>query len=432
MARTKHTRAEMLRDPNKRKNIPTSQLPAKYRAARARRLSAARDAKNPLLNPQVALSGRNLRVAVNDLVDAETRPAMGAKDFEIQSANVQSSALANRHGQIATQVAGADTAAAARAAVISERVRQNMARIAQEGANAVDASGKAAQDALGQANTGLQGSAAERLASERAALNARQASVSTAYRSSNEALSGIDEGYQNKMAATNQARLAEQAGAAQLRQSNKAAELAAQRAEIVASRGPLRTETLMKLRQQGFENAVVGQELGVKAASVEQQERNSRRSATTQRRAQDITAANARRTADTTKRGQDLTFKSGQKTRENQRELARLRANAKDKTKPESQYSIKTRGDIDGGIGRFKELEGRGYSEAEIKRVMTTKDRVPPWAYKAIYDLARGRGLHPVNAKSLENRGVRIPKDWRRRDQGSNSVGGRGPQGLPG
>jgi hypothetical protein len=275
MARTKWTRAQMLRDPKKRAKIPTSQLPAKYRAARMRRLSAEKDAKNPLLNPTRQLAGRDLRVAVNDLVDLETRPKLDAADFEIKSAGLQSAALANRHGQIAGRVAGADTAAGARAAAISERVRQNMARISQEGANAVDASGKAAQEALGQQGTGLQGSAAERLAAERAALNARQTGVSTQYQSSNEALSGVDEGYQAKMAATNQARLAEQAGAAQIRQSNNMAKLAAERASIEASRGPLRTETLLGLRQQGFTNMLSAETLGLNQAKLEEDARQA-------------------------------------------------------------------------------------------------------------------------------------------------------------
>jgi hypothetical protein len=268
MARTKWTRAQMLRDPNKRKNIPTSQLPAKYRAARLRRLSAAKDAKNPLLNPTTPLAGRDLRVAVNDLVEYETRPKLDAADFEINSAGVQSAALANRHGQVAGKVVASDAASSARLAAISQKVRENMARIAQEGGNAVDASGQAAQAALGQANTGLQGSAAERLAVERAALNARQAGVSTAYRSSNEAISGIDESHQAKAAATNQARLAEQAGAAQIRQSNNMAKLAAERASIEASRGPLRTENLLKLRQQSFDNILLGEQFGLKKQEV--------------------------------------------------------------------------------------------------------------------------------------------------------------------
>jgi hypothetical protein len=275
MARTKWTRAQMLRDPNKRKNIPTSQLPAKYRAARLRRLSAAKDAKNPLLNPTTPLAGRDLRVAVNDLVEYETRPKLDAADFEIKSAGVQSAALANRHGQVAGKVVASDAASSARLAAISQKVRENMARIAQEGGNAVDATGQAAQAALGQQGTGLQGSAAERLAAERAALSGRQAAVSTGYQQNAEVLSGIDESHQAKAAATNQARLAEQAGAAQIRQSNNMAKLAAERASIEASRGPLRTEKLLGLRQQGFTNMLSAETLGLNQAKLEEDARQA-------------------------------------------------------------------------------------------------------------------------------------------------------------
>ncbi len=282
--RPQFTRAQMLRDPAKRRDIPTSQLPARYRIARQRRLSAERDARNPLYNPAAPLTGRNLRRTVNQLVEAETRPAIESRSRQIENTLVQAGELGRRTTGLAQGVAASDRDASARQEAISQRAREGLARIASEGQNAVNETTSAAQERMNEAvSTGLQGSAAERLAAERAALGARQADTATQYRSSNEVLSANDETYQNRMGATNQARLAERAQGMQNRQSNRMADLAAERASIEASRGPLTTKTLLGLRQQGFTNMATTETLGLKQADLQEDQRQANQNAAIKR-----------------------------------------------------------------------------------------------------------------------------------------------------
>lgn len=300
MARTKHTRAEMLRDPNKRKNIPMSQLPPKYRAARQRRLDKEKARKaasapskpaatNPLLNPTVPLVGKNLDRAASAVANAAYRPQIATADRQIAGAEARTGALDERMGNIARDVGGADAAASGRMEAISNRVRENLAKIAQEGQNAVDATGQAAQAAIAGTPAGLEGSAAERLAAERGALSARQAGTSTAYRSSNEILSGVDERFQGAMGGINQARLAERRIAANLQQGNRVGELRSARMDLAARRSDTKADALTKLRQQSFENLVVGQELGIKQQDIaaDAKAANAERKARAQEKAAD-------------------------------------------------------------------------------------------------------------------------------------------------
>lgn len=268
MAKTKRPTARQLANPGERSKIPTAQLPAKYRAARLRVQAQAKTDQSALYQPGKELSGRNLRDTVNRVVEAQTRPQMDALEREGRNITTQGTALQSDAGSTYRKIAAREAANMARQKAIQDRVRANLSSVDKGNQDAVSASTQAAQASVA-APQGLQGSSTERLAAEGQALGARAAAQGASYRDLSEVQGGNYAGLQEAMASATQMHGGEIQERLANRMMNKTLDNEAKQQDIRSNRGNLAAKTAVDLRQQGFDNMVVGKEFGLKEAGVE-------------------------------------------------------------------------------------------------------------------------------------------------------------------
>lgn len=425
----RYTRAQQLKDPAKRSKLPMSALTPAQQAQRRMNQQRAKADADPLYNPAQQLGGHQLSSAVQNLTDMEFAPQEQALDRAGVSATTQGTALADRAGGYYRQLAEREASNVAMQQAIGERLQAALKANAGEtdanigGMQAGEQERLAGDAAVRGEGLGGPGQAIEELARLRAgaAAGSQVAQDAAATSSAN---------YQGLTAASSQARGmagGEVVGQLLNRLATQQADIRAKKADVTAQRGPASTKHLLDLRQSGFENLVTARGLDIKQselqadvanqktqAQIEREQlaevrRNNSTQAETTRRGQDITRRGQDVSSETTKRGQDLTRQSA---------LDRIEAQGGPSRKNEPAQSVKFRQNIGSGRGRFRELMRRYKNdEARVKRIMVEKDKVPPEAYNAIYDLERSptKTLHPANVKALEALGVTVPGEWRRK-----------------
>lgn len=452
----KRPTARQLANPGERSKIPTNMLPPKYRAARLRREAMERKNSSALYQPTVPLAGRDLRDTINQLVETTTRPQLNALEREGRNITTQGNALQGKSQDLYRQIAQREAGNMDRQRALTARARANLGGI--DAGNQAAVAARAAESQAVMPQTGLQGSAGERLASEGQALGARAAQQGANYRSLNEVQGANFEGLQGAMASATQMRGGELQERLANRMMNKTLENEGEQQSIRSGRGALAAKFLVGadgtggLRQQGFDNAVIGQEYKLKVAGAQA----------------DAAGAAARleadATAEATKADNDFLLKTGM-TRDDylaldpearRGVLERVKAAGKARPKGPSASDRKAQFELDfaekngffpptgppketapAGAGPAKDdARSKAFRSAitndrlEFRRLMKkvkakgpAKERrvkqlmleagTPIEAYNIVYDLERRKKINPINAAKARSNGYFLPPGWR-------------------
>jgi hypothetical protein len=324
------TLSQKLKDPKWRVSLPASRLTSAQRKERRRLKQVKADDANPLYDPSSQLQGHDLAVAAARSVDAGLTPKLGAIDQQIGSTRTQDTALAQRaaayYRQLATESAGLTGRQQAAAGAANQAVTANNAQADQALADSSTAEQRRQADDAALRGGGLGGDTATvaRTISEaqqqRAILGPAQAATVAAQ---GEGWTGLS----NAMAQASQMRGGEVQGELANAAGNTAGRLSQQRADLAGTRGDLVSEAVDKLRQQGFENAITQQGLGIKQADIAATLRGQDVSASTAAANRRQTAADRAAGRGVTTRGQDLSHQdrtSAQRTAAQKKEQQRV------------------------------------------------------------------------------------------------------------
>lgn len=392
------------------------------RAARSRRPSA-------LYDPTLQLSGKALRRSAGKLVALELDPQRRALEQESQQATTQGTALAGRAGDYYRQIAQEAQGDLDRTAAIGNLLR---GRVQASGAQA-QAGVTAAVDQAAQLRSGDQAvrgqigaanaTADEAQAAAQRAAAAQQGSLDTGAAS--------DADYQRLLTLSSRATSA--AGGETQRQlltqlANRQADIASRRATVEAQQGPAVRKAVLDLRQQGFENLVTQEGLGIKRAdlqaSIESDRadqalakgklrlsaRENRRRARLQREQLATTRRGQDVSADTQRRGQDVSAQQRAADRRSRETIARARRTGQ---KLESADAKKLKQGISNAtVDLASDPKLAGKNPAEQARILR-KRGAPAIVIRAARERASG-GLNFDTVQELKALGIRVPRNWRR------------------
>jgi hypothetical protein len=422
--------------------------PQRTAAQRARR----RANRNPLYDPTAQLGGFQLKRAAQNLVDLQYGPQQAALERAQGNIQTQGDALTKRASdyylQIAREEQGNVDRMGALNALLNERVNaagdtaQGQIKDAGEQARALQEQTAAAQQGI---QAGDRVSLEEQAARDRSAVDTQGAIGAGAAETRNYAgLADLGRRSREMQGGETQQRLLNLV-------ANQLAENRGQQTDLAGQRGNAMTQQLLNLRQQGFENLVTQEGLGIKKADLQaqiqqdqtdaqlakqrirQQARQARRQARLARRGQDITARGQDLSAETQRRGQDLTSANQELNRANQRRLVRLRAKYGGTKANEPADSRKTKagivnaqtdiqdmlrtGTVPPGLRAALKDAGAG---ALLKRPMNidTARRViialggSGVSAQAAAELAKYGYLRPSTRAKLRAAGVKVPRSW--------------------
>lgn len=380
-------------------------LNAKQKRRRRRRRRAEMAA---LFDPGATLSGRSLRRAANTLTRMEAQPQRAALRREMQQANRQGSALADRASDYYTQLATLERDNVARQQAIGGELQTRLKGLGDEsqaGLSAIEAEAqqRAAQDEAVR-GAGLGGGGAERVAAE---IAAQKGLAQSGTRQAQEA---------GELSTANWANLANVAAASRGLQGGETLSriqnaLSGQQADIRGRQSDLETQVaqkrmanLLDLRQQGYENLVTAEGLGIDRAKLRtdaQLERERLRSNERQNRAR---VRAQRRGQDITMRGQDMTAEQRAADRRARERIATAR---KKGTKLESSDARKLKIGISNAFADLRDKNPKNPSR------WLRKQGAPGIVIRAARERAEG-GLTDATYNELKRLGVKVPKGWRR------------------
>lgn len=303
-----------LGNPGTRAKVPDKMLPANLLATR--RANARRARENATTyNPVAQLSGNDLRSAVEDIVNGQTRPELDDLDRQRGVTEGQGRQLSDRAAAYYQNFQDRQNAALTALQGVDATALQGVKDANANAAGTVDAAAKSADDRLAQdaavrgqtASAGREGLTAS-LAARRAGIAERGGADEKLTVGTNAAAERGQIGFAGAAGLKGGEALGDIAG----RTQNALGEIAAKRREVVGARGPLRTDTLLKLRQAGFDNLITQGGLNLKAEDLEAQTATDAADrASRERHDHAMEGAAADRNA-TTRRGQDLSHKDRQ------------------------------------------------------------------------------------------------------------------------
>lgn len=429
---------------HKPRSKPPAEPPAAQRPQRRRRRNAN---TNPLYDVARQLGGKQLKKAANDLAALEFDPAQQALQREAEQVTTQGSALTGRASDYYLQLAREEQGNIDKLAAINQMVGGQVQQAGATAQGAITAADQEAQrlareSAPGAAGLGAGGQvlAETQAARNRAAGNTLDATLSSG--AATQAAAGLANTGRQARSMQGGETLAQLTNlvAGQLAENRgKQTSLAGQRASAVK-------KNVLDLRQQGFENLVTQEGLGIKsaelAAEVAQQQSDAalarRRLRQTGRqnrarnrltaRGQDVTA----RGQDVTARGQDINAQQRTLDRASREKIAnrRIRYGAAKKDEPADVRKFKsgitnarvdiedmlTTGEIPPGLRRTIRDTAPGLLKRPVNA--DTARRViialggPSIVAKAAAELAENGAVTPSTRRALRLLGMRVPRDW--------------------
>jgi hypothetical protein len=298
--------AQRRANPALRSKLPISQLTPAQQATRRKWQQVKAENKNSLYDPTVQLSGHALVQAARDLASEQITPKVDALTHQLGSITTQGSALAARSGDYYRQLAHDELGKVAQQKALAGMLSQQTANVGAQTQQAFNQ--MSAQEQQRQASdTTLRGAGLGGDVSQvPAEIQAQQGAAATLQQAAgNQAASQGAEwsSLANAMAQSRQLRGGEVQGQLLNRVGNQQQQVRQNIADTESQRGGLETEQLTKLRQQGFENLVTQQGLGIK-----QQDLQAQLAGIDQR----ATAATGKLKLDTTKFKADQAYKNAQ------------------------------------------------------------------------------------------------------------------------
>jgi hypothetical protein len=392
---------------------------------RAPRLTLRQKAadKNPLYNLSQILSGHRLSEAADAIVNTAYAPKLSALDREAKNTRTQGTALAGHAGDYYAQLAGRSGKALEAEGASLQALRSGLANTAASSDAAAAGAQQSVMDRLAadraQRGGDLAGGGDQAALDELAAQRARSGATAGAYQASGELQGARSTSLMDELAASTQARGGEVQQELGTRLANALADVRARRADLDAQRADERTKQLTTLRQQGYDNLVTQEGLGLKqsqlAADVANQQAQvdlaSQRISATERH---NLATERNQRSGTRLQAQSLS----ERERHNQvvESLGQLRADIQQqradqangkggKPTKESQSAI----NIKRGIQNTLNLLDNG---THSERYLRNKVGVPPDVMQAAKDLKNFGYLQYDTVNALKTIGVRIPKKW--------------------
>lgn len=421
-------------------------------AAHNKHVTAARDAKDPLLDPSQQLSGTGLKNAANDLVDLEFGPQRSALQRELENVTTQGTALAQRAGDYSAQTAATDAALPGQVGAIGELLNKALGANADTAtaavkqnttdAKATDTADMALRGGVG-AGIGAQAADSEgQKQLDRLAQLTQEQKGDAAAQTAN---------YQGLAAISGQARAQmgnEVQGQLLNRLASNQADVRGRQGDLAAQEGPARSKALTDLRQTAFENLATQAGLDIKTADLKAQTAEGQAKLEETAKARRQRARDAKATRDLRRQLSDQarTDKSNEpnsigiknsdwlKMSNSQRAKALSdyqRQKTLDTTRPSSSKPVamtqaardkRTRIDsMLSDVGRDAKLQRHvGEPGPRLTEILTHRGADPLEA-QAAAEVAKHGYLTPETQAALERAGVRIPRKWKKASQGAGS-----------
>lgn len=415
---------------------------------RRNRQTAAYNA-DPLNDPTTVLSGAALRRAAQEVVKVQFDPQRAALGQELSQVNRQTDAQVERAGDYYRNLARDEAKSVARQQAVGALAGQAVNTL---GARADDSLARAGQTAIAQADPGQTG-ATSRVAEEMAAARMRSAGDTQNAALSTNASAANYAGLAGIASQATAMRGGEIRGQLLNQLSAKQADIRSRKSALEAQVGPATTDTLLKLRQSGFDNLVTQQGLQIKTEDLRAQiAQNTAAQALANRRQTEVERNNARRAAlenrrlnqsynlgrariNATVRGQDLSYRSA--TLRNQTATQIAAANRSSRERIAAAQVAAKRAGLNRGRGMNaaaqKQLVTISAIETDIRNdgEMQRRARAGRWmGGNSVYARARNNGAGPLEAlaaveivqfgrvsaetqRKLRANGVVVPPQWR-------------------
>jgi hypothetical protein len=384
------------------------------KAATAAQKRARRRDANPLYNPATQLSGNQLALAASRLTDLQFKPQEQALDAQSKAVGAQGTALAGKSQDYYREIAHEAAAAVANQNAIRDRLNTGLAAIGDQAQARTAEAGQAATDAASKdaslRGQGLSGGGDAKLAGEIAAEKANVAQSAGTFRSAGELQSGNYAG----LSAASQGSTAARGGEEYTRLLNRVANLQAgvaqKKADLSSQRGAAKEKNVLDLRQQGFENAVTAQGLGIDQAKLDAQINQDAAAAAAaekkQRSADKLNEARlgiAQQNADTSSANSTET-----KRHHGAQETAAQKKAKKKRTAGARATILKGRSQITQAQTAFSRSGGNynAYLQGGVKKGF------PLPVLHAGYELAHQGYVGPNTVKQLRQLGITVPAQW--------------------
>jgi hypothetical protein len=408
-----------------RRTTPSSKARLRKRYSKQNAAGGNKPAKakpkrpDPLYNPAAPLAGNRLRRAAQQLTALEFGSARASLDREAEQATTQGNELTARASDYYKKLAEQEAGVVARQQAIGSELQGTLSRVGAESQQALsaieqEAAQRAAQDAAvrGPGLSGGPSPVADEIAAARAlaARGTQGAQETSALTSSNWAnLTNVANVARGMAGGETLTRL--QTGLA-----NTQNDIRGRRATLDEQAAAKRAENVLKLRQQGYENIVTAEGLGIDRAKLQADMQNERADRQLARRR--ITSAerqNRERLRSQEKqtqsrlnvqmRGQDMTAKQRAADR---RARERISAARQNKTRLESADAKK----VKAGIGNALVLLQQNKPKNPTRWLTNPERGAPGIVAQAAAERYKYGGIRPSTAAELRRLGVRVPKGW--------------------
>lgn len=227
----------------------------------------------PLLDPMASLSGRDLRRTSKQLVNLQLRPQLGALGREESEARRTNDALARRTADYFSGLTPLFQQSSQAQSAASDALAQRLAGIHDQTMGTIDQAAFAAaqrgiddQTLRGQ---GLDGGSAQRMAAEITAAKATASGLDSIAAEQATRHAGAFEGLANLGGQIAGMRGQEVQGILASQLAGQLRDIQGRRSDIRATRGPLQTQMLMDLRNQGFEQTMARKAFGLQRRGQE-------------------------------------------------------------------------------------------------------------------------------------------------------------------
>lgn len=390
------------------------------------------DNANPLYDPTAQLGGGALRQAAHDLVSTEFDPQQHALERAAGQAQTQGTQLAGNASDYYRQLAADEATGVARRQAIGTELQKRIDATGATAQQQTKAMGDQVQ-ALAGADARFTGTSASPRAAEELAAAGSRATAAQQDASLSGAAEGANYDQLGSLAAT---ATGMQGGETQKRLLQQlAAQMAGyrgQETDLASKRGAAESSAVTKLRQQGFENLVTSEGLGIKRADLQAQ---TAQDLAANRLAQNrISQADraSQRTNATTRRGQNMTAAQRAADRASREGIAKAKLRYGGRKANEPADARKTKNGIgnaqadisqmlrDGQIspglrGQIKQvapgLLGQPMNIDTARKVIVALG-APGIVAQAGAELAKYGGLRTGTASQLRRLGIRLPKGW--------------------
>lgn len=378
----------------------------RQRRQKRERQARRRANRDPLLNPGVPLAGRRLRRAANQLTAAEFRPRRQALNREASAVSSTGERLAGQARDYYLQLAQQELGNVDKMRALGTGLQADVAAAGATAQQQLDAAGQQAAQ-LRAADAAVRGAgndvgmpdAAAELAAARARSAALQQQGATAAAQTTGNWAGLADASRTARGAAGGEAVTDFLRDVAIRR----ADVRRRRADLDTMAGTRRAENILKLRQQGYENAITARGLDVDMAQLQADMQNARANRRVQRRGQDVTARGQTLSARERRADRAARERQAQADRESRERIARARSKG-EKLEPADARKLRI-----GVANALADLQSK--KPAHPERWLRNQG-APGIVIEAAMERYRRGGITTATARELRRLGVRVPRAW--------------------